>query len=340
MRPWVVAFRTNGSAMVGLGHLRRCLTLARELRTRGCQTPFVVTGGPSAGRLLRNEGIDAVLVEPADDYDLGETFKYATAWRAGLLVVDSYAVREAAFARPVVPVAAIDDRADRYLPVELVVNGAADAERVIYRTAARTKLLLGPKYILLRDEFSQRPNREIGECVQRVLVTVGGGDSEALTARLVAWTREALRGIRMDVVLGPFFRAGVVREVESQAKKGGGVTLHRNPSSIRDLMMAADLALCGGGQTTYELAAAGTPTVAMLVAQNQEGNLSGLSRQGTLIWAASAGDPEVKEKVVGSLLTLALDQQKRARMSQSGPALVDGLGAKRVAGEIARLCGI
>ena len=87
-------------------------------------------------------------------------------------VVDSYAVAVdgecLAQVRGSV-VAVIDDLADRLLPVDLVINGAIDAHRLAYQTRPGTRLLLGPDYVLLREEFATEPKRPIRERIEIAL---------------------------------------------------------------------------------------------------------------------------------------------------------------------------
>ena len=234
-------------------------------------------------KLLRKYGFESVGVGKDDARDLGQTLDHVYRWGARALVIDSYEVREECLSRVRASlVAVIDDLADRSLPVDLVINGAANACELAYRTSPGTRLLLGPEYVLLRKEFAQAPTRSISANVKRVLITVGGMDPHVLTPRLIAWTQEALEGVAIDVVVGPFFGEDSVAQAEKMAAGNPAVAVHRDPAAIRNLMLACDLALTGGGQTTYELAATGTPAVAIRIADNQTGNLKGLSTCGAL----------------------------------------------------------
>jgi UDP-2,4-diacetamido-2,4,6-trideoxy-beta-L-altropyranose hydrolase len=335
----VVAFRTDGSESIGLGHIRRCMTLARVLQKQGGVIHFVVNQDPLVSGFLRKNGFDGVTVETQADCDLSQTLGHVRRWDAQALVVDSYAVKVECFAQVrELLVAVIDDLADRPLPVDLVINGAANACNLSYQTSPRTKLLLGPEYVLLREEFSHDPDRPIREDVERVLITVGGGDPFALTCRLIAWTRVALNKLNIAVVVGPFFAQDAVRRVEQLAEGDSFVTPHRDPPNLRELMLSCDLAIVGGGQTAYELAATGTPAVAIRLTENQTGNLSGLSAKGVLEWVGDVQDGDIESRVIGALRNLAEHADKRARMSQAGRALVDGRGASRVAQAVLEAC--
>src|SRR5438093_2404260 len=175
MRRPLIAFRTNGSASIGLGHVRRCLTLAQELHKRGAEVRFVVNQDPLVAAYLQKYGAESVPVDDADVRDLRETRDYVKRWEAQALVVDSYAVPGECLADSGTPfVVVIDDVADRPFSIDLVVNGAANACDLSYQVLPKTRLLLGPDYVLLREEFAQEPTRQIRERVERVLIAVGG----------------------------------------------------------------------------------------------------------------------------------------------------------------------
>jgi UDP-2,4-diacetamido-2,4,6-trideoxy-beta-L-altropyranose hydrolase len=102
-------------------------------------------------------------------------------------------------------------------------------------------------------------------------------------------------------------------------------------------MLAAGLAISGGGQTTFELAATGTPTVAIRLADNQTLTLETLAEAGALIQAGDAGDPALADAVAAAVERLIKDGDRRLEMSERARAAVDGQGAARVAREILAL---
>lgn len=325
-----IIFRTTAGKQIGFGHLRRCLSLAEALRRLGAHSLFLLDGDPAALDQVA-EGFSIIPI--AHEHDLG--LKQIEAAGSKAIVVDSYAFQYEQFhalAQSGTPVIAIDDLAERELPVDLVVNGSAGAEELGYPQDGKTSFLLGPQYALLRPEFAEDPHRVVAQRVKRVLITLGGSDPHYLTSKLVRWTKQALGAVHIDVVIGPLFNS----EVQIEPRRS--VTVHCNPQGMRALMLAADMALCGGGQTTYELAATGTPAVALRLAENQRENLSRLRRAGTLLWAGEAGDADLERRVTQALANLAADLPARERMSQRGRALVDGRGAARVAQAILQRC--
>lgn len=324
-----VVFRTGGSKQIGLGHLRRCLSLAEALRRVGTDCFFLLDEDPVCVDQATAAGFEAIRIRPGED--LSRTIEQCRKRKARAIVTDSYALDTAYLAglrEAKAVVAAVDDLADRELPVDLVINGSMNADQLAYRAGKTTRFLLGPQYILLRLEFAEEPKRTIAEQVRRVLVTVGGGDPEQLTPKLVRWAADTLKDASVDVVIGPMFDN---QNLPSADLKPAAAAVYSNPQNIRSIMLGADLALCGGGQTTYELAATGTPAVAIRLADNQTQNLAGLNSAGALVWAGDVHDADLEAKTNRALAALAGDPARRAALSQRGRALVDGQGATRVA---------
>jgi UDP-2,4-diacetamido-2,4,6-trideoxy-beta-L-altropyranose hydrolase len=323
-----VVFRTGASKQIGLGHLRRCLSLAEALRRLGTDCFFLLDEDPVCADQTAAAGFEAVRIRPGED--LLQTIEQCRRRRAMAVVADSYALDTAYLAglrETKAVVVAVDDLADRELPVDLVINGSMNADRLAYHTRKATRFLLGPQYILLRSEFAEEPKRTIAKHIRRVLVTVGGGDPDRLTPRLVCWAADAVKDASVDVVIGPMFDKPDVLSADLKS----AAAVHSNPQDIRELMLSTDLALCGGGQTTYELAATGTPALAVRLEDNQTQNLAGLNAAGALVWAGDVHDADLEAKTKRALTAIAGDPARRAALSQRGRALVDGQGAARVA---------
>src|SRR6266849_2972254 len=270
-----VAFRTAVGSAMGLGHLGRCLALA-ALRAVAIESFVLLDSDDRALKLVMTAGFQGAQVACGDARRA--TVECCERLGAGALVVDSYAFSSDDLRALVAagwPVIVFDDTATRELPVDLVINGGAGAGRLAYRGSPHTRYLLGPSYLALRPEFGEAGPRTIHDHVRRALLTSGGADPDRLTARLVRWTIAGFGAITLDVVVGP-----LVAEVDSiravVRSVPGRVILHESPKQLHDLMLAGDLAITGGGQTLYELAALGTPMVAIHLAENQRLNIEAM----------------------------------------------------------------
>ena len=330
--------RADASALIGTGHLMRCLALAQGWKTRGGQATFI-TACESEGlrHRLSDEGFQVIMLErpypePAD----WETTSQALAARsAAWVVLDGYHfdsayqrwIREAGHRLLV-----IDDTAhlDHYY-ADVVLNQNINAERLRYSCEPYTRLLLGTRYALLRSEFLawQGWRREIPDVARKVLVTLGGGDPDNQTLKVIRALQQVdVNGVEALVVAGG--SNPHCQELQSAVNNSGFlIRLVCNVTDMSELMAWADVVVSAGGSTCWELAFMGLPAVVLVLAENQQGIADGLDRAGgvfNLGWYTEVSIAQLAS-ILGGLLK---NPGSRRQMSQRGRELVDGLGAERV----------
>ena len=147
MSELVIGIRTHGGPGIGLGHVRRCLTLAGALVQLGTRVGFVVNDDDALLRLILDRGYAAVGV--AEGQDLASTAAILKDWQARVLITDSYDLPYeylAAWRETIGVLAIIDDLANRELPADVVTNSAVNAAQVLYHALPETIFLLGPSY--------------------------------------------------------------------------------------------------------------------------------------------------------------------------------------------------
>jgi spore coat polysaccharide biosynthesis protein SpsF len=336
-RPRVV-LRADAGREAGLGHVRRCLTLAQALTASGID-PLLVTPDGHAGRLLRAQGLPAATLtaEPGSDADLMATARIAARSDAAAVVVDSYAagrpyLDELALRHPRLVV--LDDLCAFPFSARLVVNGRLGAEDDPYEASREgTGFLLGAEYALLRRElWSGAPGRAPGHDVPRVVITAGGSDPASLTSVALRALELLDRPLEIAAIVGPL--AGRPALPPRPRHRPG---LYVDPPDPIALMASAEAAISAGGGMLVELAAAGTPAVAVEVAPNQRPGLDALAAAGACVDAGRIDDAELVARIAGLVAALLASPQRRAAMSAAGRALYDGQGALRVARRIAEL---
>jgi UDP-2,4-diacetamido-2,4,6-trideoxy-beta-L-altropyranose hydrolase len=329
-------FVTHGGAQIGLGHVKRCLALAKALESEGAAVSFIVTPDTGTARFIEWAGFTV----RQHTWEREPMALCAAIGQPGVetVIVDAYTARTEHFEalRPLAAqVVAIDDTAERRLPVHVVVNVGAETENLAYQVPASTMLLLGSRYALLDPAYGKEPGRPARARVERVLVTLGGSvHADALWAAVAA-VDTALDGVRVDVAIGPFGSAGALVGAVIPGKNR--VVPYGTMPDLRPLMLEADLAVMGAGVTLYEIAATATPAVMVMTAPNQARNVEAFERAGAALFAGSASAPDIRVKVETAVVQLASDPVLRARLGAAGRKLVDGEGARRVARELVSL---
>ncbi len=331
--------RADANTQMGVGHLMRCLALTQGWKARGGQVTFITNCKSDRLRQrLLDEGVQVVTLAQSypDAADWQATLQVLAAHPAAWVVLDGYHL-DSAYQRQIKRAGhrlmVIDDMAhlDHYY-ADIVLNQNINAEQLHYACEPYAQLLLGTRYALLRSEFSvwRGWQRKIPQIARKVLVTLGGGDSDNQTLMVIRALQQVdVEGIDAIVVVGasnPHFQ-----ELESAVRDSRfTIRLVRNAANMPELMTWADMAISAGGSTCWELAFLGLPTLILILAENQRGIAAGLAATGA---AANLGlSSKVSAiQVADTLEKVIADSHLRQQMSQRGNDLVDGLGSDRVA---------
>lgn len=328
-----VLLHPDGGTDIGLGHASRCSSLASALIRLGHEVRLLVDSESGLADYLSRFKLPVIegLTNTIDIQAEADKFS------SDVIVVDNYRWAEADFSairchdRLVV---AFDDTARRFLPVDGVINGSPFGLHMTYRTLPETRLWLGLTYQVIREEFRGCPMRKLSGTVSRLIVLLGGDDPLSLmpqlASRVDAIAREFQPPLQVEIICGPY-------SPMPNTDKLNFVKVTRHPVNLRERMLAADLALSASGQTLYELASCGTPTIAFCTGEDQAANLAALSEEGVTWDAGQASNPNWIVTVEEAIRTLAANKERREYMSVKAQSLIDGCGADRIVAELEQL---
>lgn len=347
-----VAFRVDASSQIGTGHFMRCLTLADALRRQNARIRFVCRHLPDYLKaMLAEKGHEYSPLEgPSCDTSQGNptyahwlgTSQSTDANDALLalsdhawdwLVVDHYAL-DASWESPLRKAAGrllvIDDLANRRHDCDLLLdqNFYSDMDgRYSGLVPAHCRLLLGPRYALLRDEFRlsrEQLTRRNGP-VRRVMVFFGGMDADNHTGRIVtALANHRIDGLHVDVVIGAQHPR---REQIEAACNDQHFDCHVQTGRMAELMARADLAIGAGGAATWERCCVGLPAIAVCTAGNQARQVADAASAGMLYAPEIRGDLTV---AIGKHFSALMENEGlRHLISLNAMKAVDGRGTLR-----------
>lgn len=235
-----------------------------------------------------------------------------------------------------VPVAAIDDLADRDMDVDLLIDqNLAPDHRAKYGShlPAKVRLLGGPRFALLGPAFASAPRAQARDPVGSIGVFLGGTDPGAHSAMVVeACRREADFHGPIEVVTTS---ANPAREALAQNfAQWPDTTLSVDLPDLATFFARHDLQIGAGGGASWERCCIGAPSLLLELAANQRAVIPELAALGAV---ASLTDAAALEPAVigAAVRALVADFPLRRRLAQRAQALVDGHGALRVA---AALC--
>jgi len=339
-----VIIRADATVEIGSGHLMRCLALAQTLRTAGVAVTFVAACQSKLQKRLQCEGFQVALVEHVypDPADWTITARILQSHPNAWVVLDGYHF-DAAYQESIKTAGhrllVIDDTAglNQYF-CDILLNQNIHAEQLHYNLSRRdTRLLLGPRYALLRREFLNRMawawERKTPDMARKVLVTLGGADSENQTLKVLqALQLSKIAGLEATIVAGstnPHLQSLQAACRQSQPP----MHLIYNALNMAELMCGADMAVSAGGSTCWELAFMGLPALVIILAENQRLVAEGLEQTGAAVnlgWYESLSPAKLSR----ALKQLVFRPREREKMTVCGRKLVDGSGPQRVLREM------
>jgi UDP-2,4-diacetamido-2,4,6-trideoxy-beta-L-altropyranose hydrolase len=345
-----ILIRADANVEKGTGHVMRCLALAQGWQDAGGRAAFAMAESPAAIRQrLAAENIEVHEVRQAagTGEDANRTAELAQACGATWIVVDGYSfgieyrrrIKNAGM-----KLLWIDDNGDAaYCFADMVVNQNVHAGESLYASReAECRLLLGPRYAMLRREFDawrgwKREINAVGISAvgSKVLITMGGSDRENVTLAVV----EALQAVSIANLEAVVVVGGSNPHFESIADAAesfhGKIRVERNAANMAELMAWADIAVSAAGSTCWEMCLLGLPAILIDVAENQRPIAEGLARLAVSIHAGSSENVS-SEKMAADIEGLLLSAECRSAMSRRGRELVDGEGSRRVVSELQR----
>jgi UDP-2,4-diacetamido-2,4,6-trideoxy-beta-L-altropyranose hydrolase len=334
-----VVVRADASAAIGLGHVSRCLSLAGAYTTATGGRVTLLSVDPLAGVQERAHAagvtVRPLAAPPGSAADAAETAALARCEGASWIVLDGYhfdGAFQAALTGSGIRVLAFDDHghAGRYA-ADLVLNQNAGADASAYADrAAGTRLLLGPRFAVLRDEFRtwSDPRPPAPRRARRILVTFGGSDPDNVSALVVAGLAHVPGPLDVVLLAGTANPHGEALAAVAAACPHP-VELVVDAHDMARRLAWADLAIASAGGTSWELARMGTPHLAIVIADNQRPAARALARDGialSLGWHADL-DPGT---IADAAAALVDDAGRRAELSRRGQLLIDSHGVTRV----------
>ncbi|MCP4705988.1 MAG: UDP-2,4-diacetamido-2,4,6-trideoxy-beta-L-altropyranose hydrolase [candidate division Zixibacteria bacterium] len=354
-----ICFRVDSSTVIGTGHVVRCLTLAEQFRDKGFNVQFIC-------RMLPGNIIDQILTAGYEVHKLQEAdYKHliteemdnhrrwlAVDWTIDaqqtkeiiksldipldLLVVDHYAIDmkwENKLSQMCENIMIIDDLADRKHNCDFLLdqNYYTDLKnRYDKLVPDLCQKMLGPSFSLLRPEFNTARNslKPRSGKIERVMVFFGGCDLSNQTKKVIdVIISSKISTIHFDIVLGN--TNPHMDEVKNLCSNLANVKLHYQIDYMSELMAHSDLAIGGGGTTTWERCCLGLPCLTIAMAENQVTVAELSHKAGFALYLGY--HTEVTTFHIEEALNRLLEQpEDLAKMSKTGTAFVDGLGSTRV----------
>ena len=343
-----VAFRVDASSVIGVGHARRCIALARALAQDGVECCFAMRESDidtdrlllefASTRICLPQGRDALQhdysswlgVEPARD--MVQFVDGAGGQGYDWIIVDHYAIdaewHDGVRAQTGSKIAVIDDLANRPLSADLIIDQNWHSDHFAKYASVnlrKASILGGPHYALLDAAFLNGPKWQFSNIVKSIGVFMGGVDAANATEKVLDMLGESNFAGTIAIVTGS--ANPNVAKLRGRASNDQNVQLHIDLPNLAYFFAEHDLQVGAGGSATWERCCAGAPTLALVCADNQRQILCDMAEAG-FPWGAELDDRDAQ---IESLGRACADSAARLKISSACQQLVDGNGAARVA---------
>ena len=340
-----VAIRADASAQIGLGHVVRSLAVAQALRELDVDVVLLAADlGLDLSNRIAAAGVEYIGLAPAAPAsatfdsagDAARTIAALGAWSPDLVLVDHYGIdarwHGAVRASLKVLLAVIDDLAERDLAADWLIdpNLCPDpATKYAGRLLAPAVKLIGPRFALLAPVYRHAMPAARAATVHSIGIFMGGTDPLGASATVLRACR-AVADFTGPIEIAVHSGNPALPELRAACAASPGTELLVDAENLCAFFGRHELHVGAGGGATWERCRMGAPTLALVCASNQAGVIPPLAALGIVatLPELSAVESEAIGRTIRSLLD---DAERRQEMSVRSRALVDGLGAMRVA---------
>lgn len=331
-----IIFRCDASADIGLGHLIRCLAVAKEMRKQ--KQIIFATFGDDANSYIREAGFEMFFKEKDETEEIF-LMRLNSVLNPEAIVIDKKYSYSLEF---------LNDFKQNNIKVIMIDNiceGLSECDEIIFPNAHLDKNVLkeylslerinqvktGPEYVILRDEIldlKDKINCNLHN-PQNIVVTTGGTDPEGVLLKLIPWLKEMNLKADIKILTGQAFK--YKNELEKLI-----INLPDNfktlPYSLEEFL-EADIVICTFGVSIYEMIYLQIPTICISHSkENAQGAKILKERYGTI---EDMGFIEnlTPQHLYLSIKKLLEDKTYYQKIIQKCNNLIDEKGAKRI-GEI------
>lgn len=342
----MILIRCAAGAREGMGHLVRVRALADQLAADGIGCALV--GPPEALRVPADAGrFAAWICRPGwEGAEAEAAFHLALARQFGarVILLDDY--RSDAAHQGLLRDAGLfllqqyDASRPRRFAAHVAINASPSERREdLTLLAPGIETLLGPAYAILRPDFARRRPDGPRCAARRALISYGGGDDRGALLRALEALRTGLpAGMTAVAVAGAHNPRAAEAAAWVAAEPSGRFALEIDPPDMAGVIAGCDVAVLGGGTTTFEAAFCGLPMALTPIADNQLAQGQGWAALGAALWLGPF-ESAPPERLAGAVAALAADPARLRAMSAAALAAVDGDGALRLRARIRKAAG-
>lgn len=332
-----ILFRCEFGIHYGFGHLMRCIALSQAFSKYKNLEIFCFSMSALDGfdELLKAANMNYVKLPKKA---VGLSFNpnnYVKLTNRYITIFDNYDVTKnqmTAYKKQFPNLVAIDDLADRFFNVDIIINQNLGSDKLVYNSINVPKIYTGEKYALLRKNIlSAIP----GKGKKNIFMSFGGGEVferiNILLNIMLTIDKELDEKITIDFVLSE----GNKSQIKKILLMFENIKFNfiENKLDLSKYFKRADFAITAAGSTVFELAYLGIPQIVFVIDKNQKINGEKINEMGLGVCLGNINnlDKKIFSQTFNSFL---YDSKMKKNISNKAKLIIDGRGAQRISDSI------
>lgn len=329
-----IAIRCSTLPKTGYGNFRRCLYVAESLRKHNVEVLFIIDFNKTIVSILQNKKFNFTYNKSHGQLVNDSKFisSFLTEHDISNIIIDmrergeniskslsKYHYKQFFF----------DDAWCKNVYADILFNGTnvKDYHKYVKKNK-NTKLFLNTKYWIVAEEFSKF-RKKLDDIKQKqkynVIISMGGSDPNNLTS-VILKSIQNISSVKIIVVTGPLFSH--MSELQKIIKSTTDVKLIQSSDKLWKEFSCADIAICNGGNTLFELAAMSIPTLSIPGFKHETKYVDAFVSDN---FSINLGYHQSDVEIINStMLELISNLSLRRKMCVNGKKIVDGKGLSRV----------
>jgi len=347
--------RVDAGIQIGDGHFLRCLTLVNNLKRKFNEIIFVSNQLPKhflkiikknnfkiykiqGYTHIQEQNLENKIKQKLIKKDSIQTNKILKKYKnsRNWIIIDHFGIDHiwgGNIRKNVEKIIVIDDLANRKHDCDILIdqNFYKNMEKRYAKLIPKhCKQFIGPEFALLRPEFFRtRKNLKRKNQLKTILISFGGSDPSNETFKVLSSLINLEKKYKIDVIVGS--NNPNKKQIMKLCSKISYCNFYEQVKNISKYMKKADLAIGGGGTSTWERCCLGLPTIITSISKDQKKIAEELSKIKCVINLGTS-KKTTKLDYVNALNKVNLKELEK--MSKKCLVLVDGKGVKRTINKI------
>jgi len=262
-----ILFRADSSASIGLGHIMRCLVLATRLKNEQKNINIIFATQELQGNINSKILQDGFKLHILKSNKKSELLKLLAQKSIDLLIIDSYKI-DSKYEKEIIhkttsKVLVFDDIFIKHYS-NMVLNHGLQVQKKDYKglVTQKTKVLCGPNYTILRDEFFK--NYKKTDTTNKIAIILGGNDIKNLSLKIAKLLQKIDKRYKVSII---------TTSVNPNLKKLQNIqkiNLLVDIKNVAQTLCKQELIICASGGNLFEVMALKKRFINIKIAKNQD----------------------------------------------------------------------